>query len=43
MEKENNSRGATQATVTIKSIIPHPTKRLVDAEEIEPYGDKLRA
>ncbi|KAG1856867.1 hypothetical protein C8R48DRAFT_674831 [Suillus tomentosus] len=41
--KEPLTRGTTQPTITIKSIISHPTKQLVDEEEVEQYNDKLRA
>ncbi|KAG1842480.1 hypothetical protein C8R48DRAFT_781076 [Suillus tomentosus] len=41
--KEPLTRGTTQPTITIKSIISHPTKQLVDEEEVEQYNDRLRA
>lgn len=34
--------GAIQATITVKTIIPHPTNFLIDPVEVEDYADELK-
>lgn len=34
--------GACQPTLTVKTVIPHPTKQLIENSEVEEYDDTLK-
>ncbi|KAG2158085.1 uncharacterized protein EDB93DRAFT_1100862 [Suillus bovinus] len=34
--------GASQATLAVKTVIPHPTKQIIDDSEVEEYSDALK-
>ncbi|KAG1844563.1 hypothetical protein C8R48DRAFT_780214 [Suillus tomentosus] len=37
-----HSSGASQSTLAVKTVIPHPTKQMIDDTEIEEYNDALK-
>ncbi|KAG2091992.1 uncharacterized protein F5147DRAFT_657817 [Suillus discolor] len=41
-KKESGRKGATQTTTTVRSVIPNPTKQLVDLQEVEQYTEDMK-
>ncbi|KAG1799146.1 hypothetical protein EV424DRAFT_1352390 [Suillus variegatus] len=37
-----HSSGASQSTLAVKTVIPHPTKQMIDDTEVEEYNDALK-